>query len=149
MTIRAGLVAVVLVWCSLLTVQALAAPNALLVGASLREARNFAVDQAYGRGWSVPSVGRDSAVFEQVIEDDDPNDPDAPRRMIRVTARFLEEPTGVRIMLEAEEIATGDLEARTQDVTARYSENLGNALASLVAKWEWHRSGGTGGDWPG
>jgi hypothetical protein len=118
-----------------------AAPHALLVGASLDEARDFAVDTAYGRGWSVPAVGHASAEFEQVIEDEDPDDPIAPRRMIRVTARFSEEPTGTRVQLSAQEIASGDAQTWTQDVTDRYAENLGNALRSLVAKWDQRHEG--------
>jgi hypothetical protein len=118
-----------------------AAPHALLVGATLGEARDFAVDTAYGRGWSVPAVGHASAELEQFIEDDDPQDPSAPRRMIRVTARFSAEPTGTRVQLSAQEIATADAQVWTQDVTDRYAENLGNALRSLVAKWDQRREG--------
>jgi hypothetical protein len=111
-----------------------------LFGATVDEARDFAVESASARGWSVPAIGPTTAELEQAIDDGDPDDPLASRRVLRISALFTEESAGTRVLLRAREVevsATGD--ERTTDVTDRYAENLGNALASLGSKWDERR----------
>lgn len=105
-------------------------PSALLFYATVDEARRFAVDSASERGWAVLAAA-EVAEFEQVLEEGDP------RRLIRVSAWFTEEPAGVRVLLRGREVevsATG--EELSTDVTERYRENLTNALASLRSNWD-------------
>jgi hypothetical protein len=112
-------------------------PGVLLYGATPEQARDFAIESAYRRGWSVPAVGATTAGFEQVLEESDPDDPLALRHVIHISASFVEETAGTRVLLSAREVwisATG--EEWSTDVTERYAENLGNALSSLRRKWD-------------
>lgn len=109
-------------------------PNALLFSATLEEARDFALESATARGWVVLAVQAGMAELEQVLEDGDP------RRLIRVSAWFTEEPAGARVLLRAREVEVPA--AGTEwgtDVTERYRENLTNALASLLSNWDRQR----------
>lgn len=115
-------------------------PSVFLFGAAVDEARNFAVESASARGWSVPAIGPATAELEQTIDAGDPDAPLASRRVLRISALFTEETAGTRVLLRALEVevsTTGD--ERTTDVTERYAENLGNALASLGSKWDERR----------
>jgi hypothetical protein len=115
-------------------------PGVLLFGATPEQARDFAIASAYRRGWSVPEVGATTAGFEQVLEESDPDDPLAERHVIRISASFVEETAGTRVLLRAREVrisATGD--EWSTDVTERYAENLGNALSSLRKHWDEQR----------
>ncbi|EGV18574.1 hypothetical protein [Thiocapsa marina] len=123
-----------------LGIAAASVPSILLYGATPDQARDFAIETAYSRGWSVPTVGATTAGFEQVLEEGDPDNPRAPRDLIRISASFVEETAGTRVLLRAREIrisATG--EEWSTDVTERYAENLGNALSSLRRKWDEYR----------
>jgi hypothetical protein len=115
-------------------------PGVFLFGATVDEARDFAVESASARGWSVPAIGPSTVELEQTLDQGDPDDPLASQRVIRISALFTEETAGTRVLLRAREVevsATGD--ERTTDVTERYAENLGNALASLGSKWDVRR----------
>jgi hypothetical protein len=121
-------------------VAAASLPGVLLYGATPEQARDFAIDSAYRRGWSVSAVDATTVGFEQVLEESDPDDPLAPRHVIHISASFLTETAGTRVLLRAREMqisATG--EEWSTDVTERYAENLGNALSSLRRKWDEHR----------
>jgi hypothetical protein len=120
---------------------AASAPGVLLFGATPDAARDFAVASAQARGWSITGVGPTKAEFEQVLDEGDPDDTFAVRRLIRISARFAEETGGTRVLLHAREVlasATGD--EWTTDVTERYAENLENALTSLRSKWDGRRA---------
>jgi hypothetical protein len=119
--------------------EAFAAPSALLFDATLDEARTFAVDSAYARGWSVPRVGQDTAELEYLLEDGETEDALVLRTLIRISALFSEEAAGTRVTLRALEIETSETGEWMSDVTERYAGNLDNALASLVSKWDRHR----------
>lgn len=111
----------------------------LLFGATLSDARAFAVETAASRGWTIPSVTSTTAVFEQILDGDEAGG--AVQRLLRIFADFAEESAGVRVYLRAEEVdwPGTDSEAMT-DVTGRYADNLTNALSSLRAKWDAQRS---------
>lgn len=113
-------------------------PHRLLFGATLDEARDFAVETALGRGWSVPAVGTTSVTFEQILEAGDPEDSSIPIRLVRIRASFDRETAGVRVTLHASEVEvqpdTGQEWSR--DLTLTYAENLENALSSLGLKWD-------------
>ncbi len=122
-----------------------AAPVAgvFLFGATVDEARDFAVESASARGWSVPAIGPTTVELEQTLIEGDPEDPLALRRVIRISALFNEEAAGTRVLLRAREVevsATGNEYAT--DVTERYAENMDNALTSLVSKWDERREAG-------
>jgi hypothetical protein len=115
-------------------------PSVLLFEATVDEARDFAVDSAYARGWTVRAIGPDSAEFEQVLDEGDPGDPLVPRRMIQISAFFMDEPGGVRVLLRAHEVEVAmTREQWSTDVTNRYAQNLMNALGSLRSKWDQSR----------
>ncbi|WP_296811820.1 hypothetical protein [Thiocapsa sp.] len=121
-------------------IAAASVPGVLLFGATPEQARDFAIESAYRRGWNVPEVGARTAGFEQVLEESDPDDPLGARNVIHISASFVEETAGTRVLLRAREVrksATG--EEWSTDVTERYAENLGNALSSLRRKWDEHR----------
>lgn len=116
--------------------------HALLFGATLTEARDFAVDSASARGWTVSALGWTSAEFEQLLETPDIHDPNAPRRLIRISASFSEEAVGTRVELSAREVERPSPDQEwSSDVTERYGQNLMNALDSLRAKWDQRREG--------
>ncbi|MFB1489388.1 MULTISPECIES: hypothetical protein [unclassified Thiocapsa] len=120
------------------------APGVLLYGATPEQARDFAIDSAYRRGWNVPVVGETTVEIEQILEESDPDDPLAPRRLIRISAVFVPEGAGTRVLLRAREVQTSATgEEWSTDVTERYAENLGNALSSLRSKWDGHRDTGS------
>lgn len=122
---------------------AAAAPSVLLFGATPDEARDFAVQSASARGWSVPSIGEDSIEFEQILAVDDLDDPDATRVLIRISASILAESAGTRVVLHAREVESSAEGEWETDVTDRYERNLGNALQSLLGQWDRHRGGGS------
>jgi hypothetical protein len=125
---------------SLALADAAAAQSVLLFGASLDEARDFAVESAYARGWSIPEIGAAAVEFEQTLDEGDPEAPLMPRVLIRISAHFTEEATGTRVLLRAREVETAATgETWTADVTLRYAENLNNALSSLRNKWDARR----------
>ena len=107
--------------------------------ATLNEARAFAVDSAYARGWSVPSVGKDTAELEYLLEDGEPEDALVLRTSIRISVLLSEESAGTRVTLRALEIESSETAEWMSDVTERYAGNLENALTSLVSKWDRHR----------
>lgn len=124
-------------------VAAAPAPGILLYGATPDEAKDFAIASAYGRGWGVPVVGETTVEIEQILEESDPDDPLASRRLIRISAVFVAEDSGTRVLLRAREVQTStNGEEWSTDVTERYAENLGNALSSLRSKWDGHRDTG-------
>ena len=119
------------------------APGTLLYGATPEQARDFAIASAYRRGWSVPVVGETTVEIEQILEESDPDAPLAPRRLIRISAVFVAEDSGTRVLLRAREVQTSATgEEWSTDVTERYAENLGNALSSLRSKWDEHHDTG-------
>lgn len=104
-------------------------PGVLLYGATMEQARDFAIETAYRRGWSVPAVSATTAGFEQVLEESDPDDPLASRHLIHISASFVEETAGTRVLLRAREVRVSSTgEEWSTDVTERYAENLGNAF---------------------
>ncbi|NCC27681.1 MAG: hypothetical protein EOM22_05880 [Gammaproteobacteria bacterium] len=124
-------------------VAAAPAPGVLLYGATPEQARDFAIASAYKRGWTIPVVGETTVEIEQILEESDPDDPLAPRRLIRISAVFVPEDPGTRVLLRAREVQTSAAgEEWSTDVTERYAENLGNALSSLRSKWDEHRDTG-------
>lgn len=146
-----GLLAVLLLH-GILTDEVWAEPSVLLFDATLEEARDFTVESASARGWSVPSIGQNEAEFEQVLDDEDDdeastdgnaeNDTESglpAQRRIRIFAQFSEEHAGIRVSLRAHELETSQTQAWTTDVTLRYAENLNNALTSLRRKWDQYR----------
>ena len=114
------------------------APQVLLFGATLDEARGFAVETASSRGWNILSVTSNTAVFEQSL--DEAEEDSENRHLLRIYADFAEESSGVRVSLRAEEVERPDTpdEAMT-DVTGRYGDNLANSLSSLRSKWDARR----------
>lgn len=124
-------------------VAAAPAPGVLLYGATPERARDFAIASAYRRGWTIPAVGETTVEIEQILEESDPDDPRAPRRLIRISAVFVPEDPGTRVLLRAREVQTSATgEEWSTDVTERYAENLGNALSALRSQWEEHRDTG-------
>jgi hypothetical protein len=116
-------------------------PTVLLFGARLEQARSLAVDSALARGWRLVATAAESVTFEQTLEEDPEEDAAGPSRVIRVLARFGEEADGVRIELSAHEVESPGLAGEwSADVTDRYGLNLANALSSLRARWDTHRS---------
>ncbi len=155
---------VVLVICSFVAIHLRSAgssrtptPSVLLFAAAVDEARDLAVDSAYVRGWAVRTLGQDSAEFEQVLDEGDPADPLAPRRMIQISAFFMDEPPGVRVLLRAHELEVATTrEQWSTDVTDRYAERYaesrgceltpaGAVLEASGPDWEEHRIGCRGG----
>jgi hypothetical protein len=131
-------------FCSLALADAAAAQSVLLFGASLDEARDFTVESASARGWSLPSIGADAVEIEATLDEGDPDDPLMPRVLIRISAHFTEEAAGTRVLLRAREVETAPTgETWTSDVTLRYAENLNNALSSLRNKWDARREQGS------
>ncbi|EGV30598.1 hypothetical protein ThidrDRAFT_2557 [Thiorhodococcus drewsii AZ1] len=121
------------------------APDVLLFGADLGEARSFTVDSAASRGWSVRAVAPTQAVFEQTLVGDENQGILTIEKLLRIVAAFREESAGVRVDLRALEIDWPETEEeRMTDVTDRYRDNLGHALASLRAKWDARREDGAG-----
>lgn len=111
-------------------------PQVLLFGASLDEARGFAVETASNRGWNILSVTSNTAVFEQSLDEDDDADAEN-RHLLRIYADFVEESSGVRVSLHAEEVERPDTDEEAMtDVTGRYGDNLSNSLDSLRSKWD-------------
>jgi hypothetical protein len=133
--------AAALLLCSFIYSYAAERPGVLLYGATLTDARSFAVETAFSRGWTIRSVGPMTAVFEQTLEGEAEDDgSEVAERLLRVFAEFAEESSGVRVMLRAEEVELPDTPGeRLSDVTARYTDNLSNALASLRNKWDAQR----------
>lgn len=132
--------------------EGLAEPSVLLFNATLEEARDFTVESASARGWSVPSIGQNGAEFEQDLDDEEDDDAVATdnaedvtdvgfvaRRRIRIAAQFSEEAAGIRVLLRAHELESSQTGEWTTDVTDRYAENLNNALTSLRRKWDQYR----------
>jgi len=116
-------------------------PTVLLYGAILEQARHFAIDSALDRGWRLVSATAESVTFEQTLAEDPEKEGSTPLRVIRVLARFSQEGDGVRIQLTAQEVESpGQAEESAADVTDRYGLNLANALSSLRARWDAHRS---------
>lgn len=112
-------------------------PSVLLYGATLDAGRQFAVDSALVRGWRVLSVGAESAVFEQTLEEAEDEQSESPSRVIRVFAWFAPESAGLRVYLRAEEIENPDTDEEwASDVTGAYTDNLIHALSSLRASWD-------------
>lgn len=126
-----------------------AAQSILLFGAGLDEARDFAVESAYARGWSIPAIGAAAVEFEQTLAEGDPEASLMPQVLIRISAHFTEEAAGTRVLLRAREVETAATgETWTTDVTLRYAENLNNALSSLRNKWDASREQGSLGGMP-
>lgn len=120
--------------------QALQNPNAFLFGASLSNARAFAVENAKRRGWSIQKVTASTALFEQILEGDETDGVLVVRRLLRVRAEFTEESAGIRVYLSAEEVEWPATDREwMSDVTERYTDNLMNALSSLRDKWDAQR----------
>ncbi|MFD2110260.1 hypothetical protein [Thiorhodococcus fuscus] len=118
------------------------APGVLLFGADLGEARNFTVESATSRGWSVRAVAPTQAVFEQTLVGEEHQGVLTIEKMLRIFAAFREESAGVRVELHAQEIDWPETEEeRMTDVTDRYRANLGHALDSLRANWDARRDG--------
>jgi hypothetical protein len=116
---------------------ALQEPSVLLFGATLDQARDLAVSSATHKGWRLLSVTPAAAVFEQTLDGSRGEDDRGPERVIRVFARFDEESDGVRVLLRAEEVEQpGSADEWMAEVTARYADNLTNALTSLRASWD-------------
>ncbi|MFZ0788550.1 MAG: hypothetical protein WAM94_02880 [Chromatiaceae bacterium] len=112
-------------------------PSVLLIGATLGQARDLAVSSATHKGWRLLSVTPATAVFEQTLEGSGGDDDTGPQRLIRIYARFDEEYGGIRVLLRAEEVEQpGNADEWMADVTARYADNLTNALTSLRASWD-------------
>jgi len=119
-----------------------AEPNALLFGATLDAARTLALDSAVLKGWDVVDVDATGATFEQVLEEDEWGE--APLLLIRVHADFVEEASGVRVLLRAQEVElpfTPD--EWVYDVTTELGDNLDHALSKLRARWDSGRAGST------
>ena len=116
-------------------------PTVLLYRASLEQARSLAVDSALARGWRLVATAAESVTFEQTLEEGPGEGAPEPLRVIRVLAHFSDEGDGVRIQLSAQEVESPGREGeRSSDVTDRYGLNLANALSSLRARWDSHRS---------
>lgn len=114
-------------------------PQVLLFGATLEDARGFAVENASSRGWNILSVSSNTAVFEQSLDEDGSEAPEN-HHLLRIYADFAEESSGVRVSLRAEEVEQADTAEETMtDVTGRYGDNLSNALSSLRGKWDARR----------
>ena len=112
-------------------------PSVLLFGATLDQARDLAVSSATHKGWRLLSATPVTAVFEQTLDDSGADDDTGPARVIRVFPRFDEESGGVRVLLRAEEVEQpGSADEWMAEVTARYADNLINALTSLRASWD-------------
>lgn len=112
-------------------------PSALLFDATLSDARDFTVNAAEARGWVVHSVTPTHATFEQILDANERRGTLVVQRLLRVSAEFVEESAGARVYLQATEIEWPDTEQRwSSDVTARYADNLANALSSLQGKWD-------------
>lgn len=113
----------------------------LLLGATLEDARDFAVDSARSRGWSVLSVTADTATFEQTLEETETDEAVLVLRLVRIVAELTEEFDGVRVYLRADEVESLDTgEEWLTDVTGRYERNLMNALSSLRVNWDDRRA---------
>lgn len=137
----AGAVLAVLLLASPIVVSATQRPNMLLLGATLEDARDFAVDSARSRGWSVLSVTADTATFEQTLEETETDEAVLVLRLVRIVAELAEEFDGVRVYLRADEVESLDTgEEWLTDVTGRYERNLMNALSSLRVKWDDRRA---------
>jgi hypothetical protein len=112
-------------------------PSVLLFGATLDQARELAVSAATAKDWRLLSSTPAGAAFEQTLEDAEVEQGSAPLRVIRIFVRFEWESAGVRVLLRAEEIEMPGSEREWMtDVTARYGDNLTNALSSLRANWD-------------
>lgn len=123
----------------MLPLAALAAerPSTFLFRATLDTARDFAVDSASARGWSILSVTADTATFEQAIAESDNDDAAVAARTVRIVAELTEESGGIRVYLRADEVELRDTgEEWMTDVTDRYAENLTHSLTSLRMKWD-------------
>jgi hypothetical protein len=60
--------------------------------------------------------------------------------MIQISAFFMDEPGGVRVLLRAHEVEVAmTREQWSTDVTNRYAQNLMNALGSLRSNWDQRR----------
>ncbi|AFL72817.1 hypothetical protein [Thiocystis violascens] len=117
--------------------QALQNPAVLLFGATLTDARAFAVEHASRRGWSIREVTANAALFEQVLDGEETDAILVVQRLLRIRAEFAEESDGVRVSLRAEEVEWPETDREWMaDVTGRYADNLANALSSLRAKWD-------------
>jgi hypothetical protein len=113
------------------------APSVFLFGADLDQARSLAVESAHRQGWMISAIRVDEAVFEQVLEGTTSEDGVLPHKVIRIIARFSPEAEGVRVGLRAQEITEPGGEGEwSTDVTARYRDNLTNALARLLVSWD-------------
>ena len=117
--------------------QAVGQPSVLLFGATLEEARTLTVESAHGHGWTIAAVDVEAAAFEQVLDEGEWGEEAVAARIIRITARLRTEAEGVRVLLSAQEIEEPGTEAEwTTDVTARYWDNLTDALSRLRIAWE-------------
>ncbi len=113
------------------------APSVFLFGAGLDQARSLAMESAHRQGWTISAITVDEAAFEQVLEGSTSEDGGIPDKVIRIIARFSPEAEGVRVGLRAQEIAEPGGEGEwSTDVTARYRDNLTNALARLLVSWD-------------
>lgn len=125
--------------------QALQHPAVLLFGATLTDARAFAVEHAARRGWSIREVTANAALFEQVLDGEETDGILVVQRLLRIRADFAEESAGVRVFLRAEEVEWPETDREwMMDVTGRYADNLTNALSSLRGKWDAWREDAAG-----
>ncbi|MBK1644961.1 hypothetical protein CKO25_09915 [Thiocapsa imhoffii] len=116
-----------------------AGPGILLFQATVEEAREVALASATASGWVQVDATTNSIDLEHLIEDEDIHDPRAPKTLIRIQVIFSDEPMGTRVLLQAMQVQSADDRLVTSDVTARYAENLDNALNSLRRRWDLRR----------
>ena len=125
--------------------QALQNPAVLLFGATLTDARAFAVEHAARRGWSIREVTANAALFEQVLDGEETDGILVVQRLLQIRAEFAEESAGIRVSLHAEEVEWPETDREWMtDVTGRYADNLTNALSSLRGKWDVRREDSAG-----
>jgi len=122
-----------------------AEPNVLLFDATVDAARTLAVDSALRKGWDLVDLDAEHVTFEQVLEDDESGE--APLLLIRIHADFVEEASGTRVLLRAEEVELPDSpDEWVYDVTTELGDNLDHALSKLRARWDRGRAGADAAD---
>lgn len=116
-------------------------PQMLLPGAARSDVKGLAMGAARSKGWSVTKSTEDQLIMQRPL---DPSSPTAVAlgvgtspAVIEVTSLFLEQSSGVNVVLGAELVSTptGAKEPVRTDFTDTYRDALNQSLESLRASW--------------